>query len=81
MAENSSALRIVGPTRLSGEVTVTGAKKEEKVKIPAGGTAQFDCAKGCKAHLGKKDKGAADLVLKGTEKAIVIAKDGKLSAN
>ncbi len=26
MAENSSALRIVGPTRLSGEVTVTGAK-------------------------------------------------------
>ncbi len=26
MAENSSVLRIVGPTRLSGEVTVTGAK-------------------------------------------------------
>ena len=26
MAENSSALRIVGPTRLAGEVTVTGAK-------------------------------------------------------
>jgi hypothetical protein len=61
-----------------------GAKKGVKptaVKIDAGKTvdSMFDCSKGCAAHLGKKDKGAKDLILKGTETTITIAADGVLS--
>jgi hypothetical protein len=61
-------------------ILVTGATGEVKVKVAPGATATFDCSKGCKAHLGK-DKGTADLVLKGTEQTLTIGKDGKLSAS
>ena len=60
-------------------ILVTGATKEVKVKVAPGATAMFDCSKGCKAHLGK-DKGAGDLVIKGTEATITIAPGSKLSA-
>jgi len=81
-ATSASALTITNNDTKNHDlrILVTGAKKEEKVKVAAGASAQFDCSKGCKAHLGKKDKGTADLVLKGTETTITIAKDGKLSA-
>lgn len=60
-------------------VMVTGAKKDAKVKVASGASVDFDCSKGCTAHLGKKDKGAKDLVLKGTEKTVTI-QDNKLTA-
>ena len=63
-------------------IVLAGAKKGDKpteVKIEKGKSAEFDCSKGCTAHLGKKDDPKKDVVLKGTEKTLTIEKD-KLTA-
>lgn len=90
-ATSANALTIINLDKTNHDVRVmvTGAKKDEKVKVDAAGkvdakgvktdTVEFDCSKGCTAHLGKKDKGAADTILKGTEKTLTI-KDNKLTA-
>ena len=63
-------------------ITVAGAAagtKPTEVKVDAGKSATFDCAKGCTAHLGKKDNPKKDIVLKGTETTLTIQGD-KLTA-
>ncbi len=84
LATSANALTIVNKDDHNHNVriVVTGAKvgdKPAEVKIEKGKSAEFDCAKGCVAHLGKKDNAKKDVVLKGTEKTLTIEKD-KLSA-
>jgi len=85
LATSANALTIVNKDTKNHNVRIllAGAKAGDKpaqVKVEAGKSAEFDCSKGCSAHLGKKDKGAKDVVLKGTEKTLTIGADGKLSA-
>lgn len=84
LANAANALDIVNKDTHNHNVRITlsTAKPGDKpvqVKVAASATAQFDCSKGCTAHLGKKDDPKKDVVLKGTEKTLTIEKD-KLSA-
>ena len=83
-AASANALTIVNKDthKHNVRIVVTGAKAGDKpaeVKIDAGKSAEFDCSKGCVAHLGKKDNPKKDVILKGTEKTLTI-KDDKLTA-
>lgn len=85
LATSANALTVTNNDKVKHNVRfiLSTAKKGDKpaeVKVEPGKSADFDCSKGCSAHLGKKDKGAKDLVLKGTEKAVTIGADGVLSA-
>ena len=84
LATSANALTIVNKDdhKHNVRIVVTGAKAGDKpaeVKIDKGKSAEFDCSKGCVAHLGKKDKAEKNVTLKGTEKTLTIEKD-KLSA-
>ncbi len=84
LATSANALTIVNKDTHKHNVRImmSDAKKGDKpveVKIDAGKSADFDCAKGCVAHLGKKDNAKKDVTLKGTEKTLTIQGD-KLSA-
>jgi hypothetical protein len=84
-AASANALTIVNKDVKNHNVRimVTGAKAGDKpaeIKIAAGKSADFDCSKGCTAHLGKKDKGAKDAVIKATDKTLTIGANGDLSA-
>ena len=84
LATSASALTIVNKDTHKHNVRIilAGAKPGDKpaeVKIEPGKSAEFDCSKGCTAHLGKKDSAKKDVILKGTEKTLTIDKD-KLSA-
>jgi len=85
LVTSANALTITNKDKVKHNLRIelAGAKpgtKPTEVKIEPGKTADFDCSKGCTAHLGKKDKGAKDLIIKGPEKTITIEADGKLSA-
>ena len=84
LATSANALTIVNKDthKHNVRIVVTGAKAGDKpaeVKIEPGKSADFDCSKGCVAHLGKKDNPKKDVILKGTEKTLTIQSD-KLSA-
>lgn len=83
-AASANALTIVNKDTHKHNVRIllsTAAKgdKPVEVKIEPGKSADFDCSKGCTAHLGKKDDAKKDVVLKGTEKTLTIEAD-KLTA-
>ena len=85
LATSANALTIQNNDKINHNVRflLKGAKPADKpteVKVEAGKTATFDCSKGCSAHLGKKDKGAKDTILTGTEATLTIGADGKLTA-
>jgi len=85
LATSANALTITNNDKVKHNVRfiLPTAKKGDKpaeVKVDPGKSAEFDCSKGCSAHLGKKDKGAKDVVLKGTEKTLTIGADGVLTA-
>jgi len=84
LATSASALTIVNSDthKHNVRIVLAGAKPGDKpaeVKIEPGKSAEFDCSKGCTAHLGKKDNPKKDVVLKGTEKTLTV-KDDKLTA-
>jgi hypothetical protein len=84
-AASANALTIVNKDTVKHNVRimVTGAAKGDKpveVKVDAGKSADFDCSKGCTAHLGKKDKGAKDAIIKATDKMLTIGAKGDLAA-
>ena len=84
LATSANALTIVNSDthKHNVRIVLAGAKPGDKateVKIDAGKSAEFDCTKGCTAHLGKKDNPKKDVILKGTEKTLTI-KDDKLTA-
>ena len=84
LATSANALTIVNKDthKHNVRIVLASAKAGEKpveVKIDASKSAEFDCAKGCVAHLGKKDNPKKDVILKGTEKTLTIEGD-KLAA-
>lgn len=83
-AASANALTIVNKDTHKHNVRITLATaakgdKPMEVKVDAGKSVEFDCAKGCVAHLGKKDNAKKDVVLKGTEKTLTVEAD-KLTA-
>ena len=84
LATSANALTIVNKDTHKHNVRImlTSAKAGDKpteVKVDASKSAEFDCSKGCTAHLGKKDNPKKDVILKGTEKTLTIEGD-KLAA-
>ena len=84
LATSANALTIVNSDTHKHNVRIilAAAKPGDKpaeVKLDPGKSAEFDCSKGCTAHLGKKDNPKKDVVLKGTEKTLTV-KDDKLTA-
>jgi hypothetical protein len=84
LASSAFAVDIVNQDKTNHDVRILLANapkgtKPTQVKVAAGATVQFDCSKGCVAHIGKKDDPKKDVTLKGGEKQLVI-KDNKLTA-